>query len=253
MVFVTVGDDDGFDLVFDDMQVGEIRYEDIHTVHRLIRETHSDIDDNGSGLRFEYRHVPADLTETAQRCETYFSFGVEIDLFPWGHSGLLNAFVLLDGSAHCFIDRRYILAFAATAFVLVFVLVPTVLIVSGFSVLAVLLVGIAASSVLAVPLFLIAVGLSVRVWFPVRVRFSVGIVPLSILTLLGVPLSAFTLCICIVRSVLSVRVWSSAPLRGIALCFTVLRFWLLILRVSAVLFVVFHLNYPLIHYISDDK
>ena len=66
---------------------------------------------------------------------------------------------------------------------------------------------------------------SVWVWFSVRVGFPVWV--LSVLVL-----------------VLSVRVWSSFSRR---VCFLPL-----ILRVFAVLIVVVHLNYPLVHYISDD-
>ena len=250
VVFVAVGNDDGFDLVLDDMKVGEIRYKNIYTVHRLIREAHSHIDNDGGCLRFKYCHVTTDLTETAKRCETHFSFGVEVDLFPWGHSGFLNAFVLFNGSTHRFIDGSYILAFAATAFVLV---VATVLIVPRFFVLIVLLVGVVASSVLTVSLPFTAVSLSVWVRLSVRVRFSVGVVPLSVLALFRITLSIFTLWS--VLSVLPVRVGSSATLGFIPLLciIAVWRSLPLILRVSAVLTVVFHLNYPLIHYISDDK
>ena len=93
--------------------------------------------------------------------------------------------------------------------------------------------------VLRVALYLfiryISIWCSVRVWFPVWVRFSIWVWVGTVAVLVVSPLR--------VRSVLSMWVWLS--ISGCSLP--------LILRVFVVLIVVFHLNYPLVHYICDDK
>jgi len=125
-----------------------------------------------------------------------------------------------------------------------------VLVIVWFSVLVIVfLVGIG-SSVLVISLGfrMILMLLSVWVMFAIWIGLSAGRVPLSVL-----PLPLFSLCIVIVRPVLSMGVGSSISLRFVFLRLTALRFWPLILRVFAVWLVVFHLNYPLIHYICDDK
>ena len=211
-------------------------------MHRLIREAHAHIDDDSGRLRLKYCHVPADLTQTTQWRETYLTLGVDVDLLPRSHSGFLNTLVLFNGCTHCVIYCRDILAFIPV----LTLSTVSVLVVVRFSVLIIVLVILlprVVSSVLAAPLSLGTV-LSVRVGFTVVVGLSVGVVPLSVLAL-----CLLTLRIAVgVGSVLSMWVGSSVALRLSFPCF-----WPLILRVFVVCFVVFHLNYPLIHCISDDK
>ena len=244
VVFVTVCDNNGFDLVFNGMQVGEVWYKNVYTMHRLIRERHTDIDDNGSGFCLKYSHVPTNFTQSAKWCKSDFTLACHIDLLPWVHSCFLNTFVLFNGSFHCIIHRGDIL-FASSAFIVVLAVIgfvvlflPRLVIWVWLSVLVVSVVII--GFFVTVDLFFlnISVYISVGVRFTVRVWFSVGIVIASVFS---------TLSVLVV--VLSVRVWSSFPV----LCITVGCFLPLILRVFAVCFVAFHLNYPLIHYICDDK
>lgn len=234
MVFVSMRDHNAFDFVFDRVEVGEVRHQDIHPVHRLIRETHAHIDNNGSGFSLEYRHVAADLTQTAQRCKSHFAFAGDIDLLPRCHSGILYTLVLSDSCFHCIIDGRNVFTFVSIAVIVIatrlvalmrFSIIVIVAVV-GFSVAALLVLSVFALSVLVpaslfVGVVSVGIGFTVGVWFSVLALFrSIGVV-----------------------------VGSMGVRASLSLCCSLL----LILRACVVLIVVFHLNYPLIHDISDDK
>jgi hypothetical protein len=80
VVFVGVGNDDTDDLVFDLTHIRKIRYEDINAVHLLVREAHPDVDQDRFFIRLHDHHVPADLAQTAQRCDADFCFDFRVDL-----------------------------------------------------------------------------------------------------------------------------------------------------------------------------
>jgi len=111
---------------FERMKVREVRYKNVYTVHSLVRERHSHIDDDGSGLCFKYRHVPADLTESAKRGKANLPFGSDVDLLPWIHGRFFDACILFYGSSHRIVHSGDILlASSASALAAVSVLIVT--------------------------------------------------------------------------------------------------------------------------------
>ena len=100
VVFVTVGDNDPLDLVFDDVEVAEVGDEDVHAVHRLIGETHSYINDDRRVFALEYGDVAADLTQPSERGEAEFPLEVRVKLTPGVHPGILHLIVFDESRSH---------------------------------------------------------------------------------------------------------------------------------------------------------
>ena len=67
VVLVAVGDRYRADLVPVLDEVGEIRYDQIHTVHIVLGKTQAAVDDEYVAAVFVYGYVLADLVETAER------------------------------------------------------------------------------------------------------------------------------------------------------------------------------------------
>ena len=67
MILVGVRDDDAFYLVFYLAYVVKVWNKDIHAVHTLARKAHADIHDDRARVGLKYRHISADLAQSAKR------------------------------------------------------------------------------------------------------------------------------------------------------------------------------------------
>ncbi len=65
VIFVRVSDHNTDDLVLDLFDIRKVRYQDVNTVHCLIRERHTYIDKDRLVICLDHHHVSTDLTETA--------------------------------------------------------------------------------------------------------------------------------------------------------------------------------------------
>lgn len=65
VVFVSVGDEDGFDLVFVFDEVGKVRDDDVDPEHVFFREGHACIDYDNFVAVTEYSHVLPDFSKAS--------------------------------------------------------------------------------------------------------------------------------------------------------------------------------------------